>query len=116
MNSVNLMGRLTKDPELRQTPNGVSVCSFSIAVPKQGGEGADFLDCVAWRQTAENITKFFRKGRMIAVTGAIQTRTYTDNEGRNRKVFEILVNNFTFCGEKKEEETPPPFDDGDLPF
>lgn len=107
LNKAIIMGRITHDLELKQTPNGVSVLSFSVAVErnyaKQGEERqADFIDCVAWRQTAEFISKFFGKGRMIALEGEIQTRTYQDKDGNNRKVTEIVVSQASFTGEKKE--------------
>lgn len=107
LNRVIIMGRITHDLELKQTPNGVSVLSFSVAVErnfaKQGEERqADFIDCVAWRQTAEFISKFFGKGRMIALEGEIQTRTYQDKDGNNRKATEIIVSQASFTGEKKE--------------
>jgi single-strand DNA-binding protein len=102
-----LTGRLTADVELKTTPSGVSVCSFSLAVDRkyqpQGEERAtDFIDCVAWRKTAEFISKYFNKGSMIGIEGEIQTRTYTDKEGKKRKVTEVIVNNASFCGSKSE--------------
>lgn len=101
LNQVALMGRLTADPELRHTPANISVTTFTIAVNrsyvKQGAERqTDFIDIVAWRNTAEFICKYFKKGQMMAVEGSIQTRTYTDKEGKNRKAFEILANNVYF--------------------
>ncbi len=101
LNQVALMGRLTADPELRRTPSNISVTTFSIAVNrsyvKQGSERqTDFIDIVAWRNTADFICKYFRKGQMMALDGSIQTRTYTDKEGRNRKAFEIVANNVYF--------------------
>jgi len=101
LNQVALMGRLTADPELRHTPSNISVTTFTIAVNrsyvKQGAERqTDFIDVVAWRNTAEFICRYFRKGQMMALDGSIQTRTYTDKEGRNRKAFEILANNVYF--------------------
>lgn len=107
INTVALTGRLTADVELKTTPSGVSVCTFSLAVDskyqKQGEERkASFIDCVAWRNTAEFISKYFKKGSMIGIEGEIQTRTYTDKEGKNRKVTEIIVNNASFCGSKSE--------------
>lgn len=101
MNVVCLMGRLTADPEVRQTPNGISVCSFSIAVDRysNGERKADFINCVAWRQNAENIARFFKKGNMIAINGSIQTRQYQDKDtGKNRTAFEVLVDRFHFTG------------------
>ncbi len=105
LNQVALMGRLTADPELRRTPNDVAVTTFTIAVNrsyvKQGAERqADFIDVVAWRNTAEFICRYFRKGQMMAVTGSIQTRTYTDKEGKNRKAFEVVADNVYFTESK----------------
>lgn len=110
INMVALMGRLTYEPELRSTNNGLSVLSFQIAVDRnyqsQGQERqADFIDCVAWRQTAEFISRFFHKGSMIAIEGSIQTRNYTDKNGNNRKAVEVVVNNASFCGSKAETGT-----------
>ena len=107
LNVVVLMGRLVADPELRQTPSGVSVTSFTLAVDrsyvKQGQERqTDFIDIVAWRKTAEHICKFFKKGSLIAVDGSIQTRKYTDRDGKNRTAFEVVANNVNFCESKKE--------------
>lgn len=106
MNVVCLLGRLTADPELRQTPNGISVCSFSIAVNRQysgsnGERQADFINCVAWRQTAEFISRYFKKGNMIGLNGSIQTRTYQDKDtGKNRTAFEVVINNAYFAESK----------------
>lgn len=102
MNRVCLMGRLTRDPELRQTQNGVSVTSFSIAVNrKYDKETADFIDVIAWRQTAEFVAKYFGKGDMIAIEGVIQTRTYEDKQGNNRKAVEVVADQVYFCGSKQ---------------
>lgn len=132
MNVVNLMGRLTANPEIRQTPNATSVCSFTIAVDRysNGERKADFINCVAWRQNAENIAKFFKKGGLIAINGSIQTRQYQDKDtGKNRTVFEVLVDRFYFTGSANnqpqnndlstsalDEFAPMATDDGDLPF
>ncbi len=110
INNVVLMGRLVATPELRSTGTGVSVASFTIAVERafaKAGEQrqADFIDCVAWRQTAEFITRYFQKGSMIAVTGNIQTRNYEDKNGNKRKAVEIVVDNASFCGSKAETGT-----------
>ena len=110
INNVVLMGRLVADPELRTTPTGVSVTSFAIAVErsyaKQGEErSADFIDIVAWRQSADFITRYFRKGSMIAIEGSLQTRTYTDKDGNKRKAVEVLANRVSFCGSKSETGT-----------
>lgn len=107
INMVALMGRLTYDPELRTTPSGVSVLRFQIACDRsyqRAGEErkADFIDCVAWRQTAEFISRYFHKGSMIAVEGTIQTSNFTDKNGNNRKQVEVLANNVSFCGSKNE--------------
>ena len=143
-NLVVLSGRLTSDVELKTTPNGVSVCSFAIAVErryKQGEERqADFINIVAWRSSAEFICKYFKKGSMIGIEGSIQTRKYQDKDGNNRTAFEVVVNNVQFIDSKRSDDrrednslpTPendplPAFaeklegfqqvqDDGDLPF
>ncbi len=109
LNQVALMGRLTADPELRHTPSNISVTTFTIAVNrsyvKQGAERqTDFIDIVAWRSTAEFICRYFRKGQMMALDGSIQTRTYTDKEGRNRKAFEILANNVYFTESRSSSQ------------
>lgn len=100
-NKAILVGRLTADPELKQTPNGVSVTSFSIAVgrafaPKGGERQTDFIDIVAWRQTAEFICRYFSKGKAILIEGAIQTRTYVDKNGQNRRAWEIVADSAHF--------------------
>lgn len=101
-NNVILTGRLTADPELKTTPNNVSVCSFSIANDTGYGENkkTHFISCVAWRSTAEFISRYFGKGDMIGINGSIQTRKYTDKEGNSRTAFEVLVNNAEFWGNK----------------
>lgn len=117
LNVAVIMGRLTSDPELRTTGNGISVCSVTVAVDRnyqrQGQEReTDFINVVAWRQTAEFITKYFRKGQMIAVQGSIQTRNYEDRNGNKRTAVEILADNVSFCGSKAEQaqgnQAPPP--------
>ena len=110
INNVVLMGRLVATPELRNTQTGVAVTSFTIAVERsyaRAGEQrqADFIDCVAWRNTAEFITRYFQKGSMIAITGSIQTRTYDDKNGNKRKATEIIVDQASFCGSKAETGT-----------
>ena len=98
MNSVNLTGRLTADPELRQTAAGVPVTSFCLAVDRMGGKdkGAIFLDCVAFRGTAEFISKYFRKGSMAVAAGRLQLRDWTDKDGNKRRQAEILCENVYF--------------------
>lgn len=104
LNNVTLMGRLTAAPELKTTTGGINVMSFTIAVDRryqQNGERqADFINCVAWRNTAEFITRFFKKGDMIAVIGEIQTRKYQDQNGNNRTAVEVVINQASFCGGK----------------
>lgn len=110
INNVVLMGRLTAVPELKTTQSGISTVRFSVAVErrynKQGEERqTDFIDCVAWRQTAEFVSKYFNKGSMIAVVGSIQTRNYEDKNGNKRKAVEVQVDNVSFCGSKSETGT-----------
>ena len=110
MNIVGIMGRLTYEPELKKTPSGVSVIRITVAVdrsyqPSGQERQADFIDCIAWRQTAEFISRYFHKGSMIAVEGTIQTRNYTDKNGKQRKQVEVLANNVSFCGSKTEQGT-----------
>ncbi|HCW80083.1 MAG TPA: single-stranded DNA-binding protein [Ruminococcaceae bacterium] len=109
LNVAVLMGRFVADPELRQTPSGVSVTSFTLAVDrsyvKPGTERqADFIDIVAWRSTAEFVCKYFRKGQLAAVQGSIQTRTYTDKNGIKRKAFEIVADNVHFAESKRSAD------------
>ena len=121
------MGRLTANPEVRQTPNATSVCSFTIAVDRfvNNERKADFINCVAWRANADNIARFFKKGNMIAINGSIQTRQYQEKDtGKNRTAFEVLVDRFYFTG--SATNTQPQIDaqgfetvaddSGDLPF
>ena len=106
LNNISVMGRLTADPEVRQTPNGVSVCSFTIANDKdfkRDGDAPNWIDCVAWRNNAEFIGKYFKKGSLIVVTGSLQTRQYQDKNGNNRKAVEVLVDSVSFTGEPKQQ-------------
>ncbi len=111
MNSVCLLGRLTADPELRQTQSQIPVLSFTIAVdrafqPKgQEQRQADFINLVAWRQTAEFISRYFHKGQRIAVQGSLQSRQYTDKEGNKRTAYEVVVDNAFFCEAKSNGAT-----------
>ena len=112
LNKVILMGRLTRDPELRTTPQGVSVCTFSIAVDRgyarQGEERqADFINIVAWRSTAEFVSKYFIKGQMIAVVGRIQTRNYDDKDGKRVYVTEVVADEVSFTESKKDSSAQP---------
>lgn len=107
LNRVILMGRITHELELKQIPNGTSVLSFSVAVDrnysKQGEERqTDFINCVAWRQQAEFISKYFGKGRMIALEGNLRTRSYDDKNGVKHNVVEVYVDNVSFTGEAKQ--------------
>ena len=111
MNVITLMGRLTNDPELKTTPNGVSVTSFTIAVdrsytPKGQEKQTDFITCVAWRNTAEFISKYWHKGQRIAVKGELQTRKYTANDGGQRTAYEVVVDNAFFCESKEQNQQP----------
>lgn len=120
LNNVSLMGRLTDTPELRKTTNGTSVTSFTVAVgrnfaSKSGDRETDFIDVVAWRQTAEFVTKYFKKGQMIALSGSIQTRTYKDKEGNNRKAFEIVADNVYFAESRASSGESAPARDYQAP-
>jgi len=106
-NKAILIGRLTADPELKTIPSGASVCTFRIACDrrfsgKDGERKADFITIVAWRQTAEFVSKFFTKGKLIGIEGSIQTRDYTDKEGNKRTAFEVVADNCFFVGSKAE--------------
>ena len=128
MNLAVIMGRVTSDIEVRNTPSGLSVARFNVAVDrptKQGEEKkTDFISVVCWRSTAEFVGKYFKKGQMIAVEGSIQTGSY-EKDGVKRNTFDIIANNVSFCGDKSEskpaakEEDPLLIDadeDEDLPF
>ena len=110
LNHITLMGRLVNDPELRRTGTGIAVTTFRIAVdrdfaPKDGGERkADFITCVAWRQTGEFISKYFAKGRMIVVDGRLEMRDWTDKEGNKRTTAEVIVDNAYFGDSKRDGE------------
>lgn len=115
LNRVILIGRLTKDPELRYTPAGVAVTQFTLAVDRpftsQGGEReADFIPVVTWRQLAETCANYLRKGRLTAVEGRIQTRNYENNEGKRVYVTEIIADNVRFLesGNSRNQSSPPP--------
>lgn len=133
LNKVFMQGRLVDDPELRHTPNGVAVASFRIAVDrdfkdKSGERQADFVNVIAWRATAEFVSKFFSKGRMAIVEGKLQSRNYEDKDGNKRYALEVIADNVYFVDSKKDQAAekepefqPPQFteyqdDDGDLPF
>lgn len=109
LNHITIMGRLTRDPELRSTQSGISVASFTLAVErdfvsKESGERvADFIDCVAWRQTGEFVSKYFTKGSMAVVSGRLQIREWQDKEGNKRRSAEVVADNIYF-GESKRRE------------
>ena len=108
LNVVAIMGRLVADPELRTTPAGHSVCSFRIACDRsyvqQGQQRqADFIDIVAWRQQADFVSKYFQKGSMIAIDGSLQTRNYQDKNGNSRTAVEVVANNISFAGAKRQD-------------
>lgn len=117
LNHIVIMGRLTRDPELRRTSSGIAAASFTIAVdrdfaPKDGGEKeTDFIDCVAWRQTAEFVSKYFGKGRMAVVSGRLQIRGWTDKDGNKRKSAEIVADNVYFGDSKKDSSAPGGYTD-----
>lgn len=113
LNVVAIMGRLVADPELRTTQAGHSVCSFRIACDRsyvqQGQERqADFIDIVAWRQQADFVSKYFHKGSMIAIDGSLQTRQYQDKQGSNRTAVEVVANNISFAGAKRQDSQSAP--------
>ena len=132
LNKVILGGRLTADVELKQTQNGISVCTFNLAVGRKVGQGTeqqtDFITCVAWRQAAEFISKYFKKGSSLCIVGNIQTRTWTDQNQQKRYATEVIVNEAMFVDSKNDgsqtasgtadtaEEFEPIADTDDLPF
>ena len=111
LNHITIMGRLTRDPELRRTGSGVAVASFSVAVDRDfggrdGGEKeTDFIDCVAWRQTGEFVSKYFTKGRMIVVSGRLQIRSWTDKDGNKRRTAEVVADNCYFGDSKRDGDS-----------
>ncbi len=112
MNTICLMGRLVADPELKSTQSGVAVTSFCIAVdrayqPKGQERQTDFINCVAWRSTAEFITRFFHKGQRIALQGSLQSRNYNDREGNKRTAYEVVVDNAFFVEPKNSNSGAP---------
>jgi single-strand DNA-binding protein len=136
MNQINLIGRLTKDPEIRQTQNNKSVCEFDIAVNRIGQEQTDFITCVVWEKQAENLVKYQNKGSLIAVNGALRVDKYQNQEGQNRYKTYVLATNIEYLSSRKEEAPEvseevqekaedlfgkdglrnTPIDDSDLPF
>ena len=110
LNHITIMGRLTRDPELRRTGSGIAVASFTVAVDRDfsgrdGGEReTDFIDCVAWRQTGEFVSKYFTKGSMIVVSGRLQIRNWTDKEGNKRRSAEVVADNCYFGESKRNDQ------------
>lgn len=127
INKAILMGRLTRDPELRYTGNGTPVCSFNIAIPNGYGENqtTDFINCTAWNKTAEFVNKYFSKGRAIIVVGRISTRSWEGQDGKKNYSTEVVANEVSFGENKKEDNTASVVSNGafedigtpdDLPF
>ena len=121
LNKIFIMGRLTRDPELRRTQTGTPVASFSLAVDRDfkdrntGERTTDFIDCVAWRQTGEFVSRYFTKGRMAVVSGRLQIRNWQDKEGNKRRSAEVVADNVYFGESKRDsmassgfDQTPPP--------
>lgn len=113
LNVVAIVGRLVADPELRTTTQGNSVCSFRIACDRsyvqQGQERqADFIDVIAWRRQADFVSKYFQRGSLIAVEGSLQTRNYKDKQGNNRTAVEVVANNISFAGAKRQDAQSAP--------
>ena len=110
LNHITIMGRLTRDPELRRTGSGIAVASFSLAVDRDfggrdGGEReTDFIDCVAWRHTGEFVSKYFTKGRMAVVSGRLQIRSWTDKDGNKRRTAEVVADNVYFGDSKRDSD------------
>ena len=117
MNQITIMGRFTRDPELRETPSGIPVASFSLAVdrgytPKNGEKRhVDFIDVVAWRGTGQFVNKYFAKGQMATVTGRLQIRNWTDKNNNNRRNAEVVAENIYFTGNKNSQGSPVTEDD-----
>jgi len=129
INNVTLVGRLTKDPELRYTPNGIAVANFTLAVNRQfksqsGESEADFINCVVWKKPAENLAQYMGKGGLIGVIGRVQTRSYDNQEGKRVYVTEIVAENIQFLESKKSKSDqgvssagePIDISDENLPF
>ena len=110
LNHITIMGRLTRDPELRRTGSGVAVASFTLAVDRDFGKNengereTDFIDCVAWRQTGEFVSKYFTKGRMAVVSGRLQIRSWTDKDGNKRRTAEVVADNVYFGDSKRDSD------------
>ena len=119
LNKIVLMGRLTRDPDLRRTQSGTAVASFTLAVdrdykPQDGERETDFIDIVAWRSTAEFVSKYFTKGRMAVVEGRLQVRDWTDKDGNKRRSTEVVADNVYFGDSKRSESGTPAEPSGEL--
>ncbi len=118
LNHITIMGRLTRDPELRRTGSGIAVASFTVAVDRDfsgrdGGEReTDFIDCVAWRQTGEFVSKYFTKGSMAVVSGRLQIRSWTDKDGNKRRTAEVVADNVYFGESKRSDAGSAPASNG----
>lgn len=110
LNIISIHGRLTADPELRQTPSGMSVCSFTVAVDRSYSKGedkiTDFFNCTAWRGLADTISNYFTKGKEIVVQGAMQSEKYEDKDGNYRIAWKLIANSVDFCGTKANNASP----------
>ena len=117
LNHIVIMGRMVRDPELRSTQSGTSVCGFTVACDRDfkskdsKEKETDFIDCVAWRSTAEFVSKYFTKGRMMAVSGRLQLRDWTDKDGNKRRSAEIQVENAYFADSRPKDQEPPSVSD-----
>ena len=122
LNHITLMGRLTKEPELRQTQNQTAVATFTLACERDfGDKQTDFIDCVAWRQTAEFVSKYFSKGQLVAVEGRMQSRKWEDRDGNKRTSWEVVADRVYFAESRKSESKSQTFvevddDEEDIPF
>lgn len=127
-NHINLIGRLTADPELKTTSSGIECCNFTVAVDRYAKKGeekqTDFINCTAWRQNAAFLCKYFGKGRKVVLDGELQTRPYEDKNGNKRTAYDVQVENITFGDSKTDGNSSTqtdtasasPVDDSDLPF
>ena len=120
LNRITIMGRLTRDPELRRTGTGVAVTNFTLAVDrdfggKDGEKETDFIDCVAWRQTGEFVSKYFSKGRMAVVSGSLQIRSWTDDSGNKRRSAEVVADSVYFADSKTAAASSEGSDEGQSP-
>ena len=120
LNYIVLHGRLTADPVLKQTQSGVTVCNFTVAVDRSYKNGedkiTDFFNCVAWRGLGEMISKYFKKGKEILLSGEMQSRKWTDNDGNNRTSWEVQANNVDFCGSKSDNKPSADVDPNNDPL